>query len=1067
MNKAKKAAIAALACTMVLGAGAAALTGCGGGDTIHDDIVNGGFETGDLTGWKAEGDFAFDADGIVEEEAVEGLTVTVGGKVGKYYFNGLAATNATSTGTLTSEPFKLGGTGKIGFKLGAGSDKTKCYVEFIEHGTNTVLKKISNEAYDAGFIDDDLVRVVVDLSEHIGKDIYIKVTDNGTTQKSHEYFHLDDFVMYKTEAEVTAANTERSSYIKMYGRPVFENDTPDAKTVKNGNFEDGLNNWQVLEGDAFTPKSVQAATEKFNMAGTLREYNSNGNFLNGWVNGEEKGGVIRSTTFTLQETGIISFLLGNANHNEIYVAVCNDEAIGDIAKDTELFKVSAKEAFKDNALSVNMLRRYINASTYTPDGDAPVNLIGKKLYIKFVDAWENNDFGAAALDDVRCSMTEEEVVALEKDDYKWAMALTGRGSEEIRNTQKYYKEYNYLYELPVMRFVKTPQNLAVKAGTTPVDITDAIENVKASYSGAAETDFTYELVKVAYDGQEITTGFNALTLNKAGIATVTYRATYDGETLDGTFGIEVTDEHQIKNGGFETGDLTGWTVTEGEIHVNSAVNDAEYGWSGAPYNIGGKYHFDGTAAVDLETDTYTLKSENFVLGGAGVISFKLGGHTAVLRVYDVTSGVCLAEYENTAFADVEHAHVEKGNRSLTMTSFYADLSQFIGANLYIEIADITLASGGWYIAHFDDIVTYYEGETAIVLADLVGRTDTLIYTCEGGEKTCEVGWVEATNNITPELVMFTQKVNEYNEANAGSCDFTQYISNVEGAVIGVANPTLNKAITKVSDGTTDYTTGFNAFNLEAGKTYTATYTLTYNDGTQDYIANAMFTIKVLSQYEIRNGGFELGTLEGWTYEQGEGDGKITGDSALSTDETHWGEKIPLNKSGKYFFSGWNANTEEANAYKLTSTRFTLGGSGVISFKLGGNAAVLKVFKADGTQIAEYSNTEFADKNFPHIELGGRWATMTSFYADLHEYVGQELYIELHDKGAAAWGVAFFDEVVTYYEGTTSDVLATLATKNDTVALTCHGGAGELAEINHAEGETYDISWVLAENEYTA
>lgn len=83
--------------------------------------------------------------------------------------------------------------------------------------------------------------------------------------------------------------------------------------------------------------------------------------------------------------------------------------------------------------------------------------------------------------------------------------------------------------------------------------------------------------------------------------------------------------------------------------------------------------------------------------------------------------------------------------------------------------------------------------------------------------------------------------------------------------------------------------------------------------------------------------------------------------------------------------------------------------------------------------------------------------MTTFYADLHEYLGEELYIELHDIGNPnGWGVAFFDDIKTYYEGTTENVLTELSAKTDTVKIYCE-----------QEGDTTDIDWVLAENEHTA
>lgn len=1038
MNKAKTAAIAALACTMVLGAGAGVISGCKKKDkkpavTVHEDILNGGFETGDFTGWTASGEYAFDADGVVKEEAVDGLDVTVTGKVGEYYFNGLAAANATSTGALQSDPFTLGGTGKIGFKIGSGSAKDKCYVEFLEYGTDAVLAKVSNEAYDEGFIDDDLVRVVVDLSAHTGKNIYIKVTDSGSTQKSHEYLHLDDFVVYKTAAEVTAAEAERTNLIRQYGRPIFENDTPEAKTIKNGDFEDGLNNWLVLEGDAYTPRCIQPSSNKF---WTTREYNAEGSyFLDGFSVEEDRVGAIRSTTFTLAETGIISFLMGNTRQN-IYVAVCNEEAIGDIEAGTELFTVSSKDSFLDNSRSINMLRRYVDASVYTPEAteDVPapeaVNLIGKKLYIKLVDKRDGGDFGAICLDDVRCSMTEAEVKALEKSDYQWAMALAGRGSEEIKFTQEYYTKYDYLLPLEVLVVTDKADSVAVKAGATAVDLTQYLANVAAQYKDDAQKEhFTVEITSVNYKDADVTEGFEAFTLDASGMATVTYKVTYTEEAdvyTTATFKVEVTDKYQIMNGGFETGNLAGWEVTSGNVHADRAVSGADFGWSGASYNQGGSFHFDGAngAAVDEEKETYTLKSSEFELGGAGVISFKLGGKAAVLRVYEKVSGAMIAEYRNPAFADIEHAHVEKGNRSLTMTTYYADLSAFKGATLYIELADVETDS--WAILHADDIVTYYGGETAAVLAELSGKADAVVYTCEGGEKTTDIAWVAATNCAETDLVQIDTKADAYIEfttAQSGH-DLTQYISKVTGKVIGVANPVITTAITNVSDGTTNYTQGFESFSLEAGKTYTVTYTLTYNDGKEDLTASADFVIKVLNSYEIQNGSFETGDLTGWTVT----DGTAFADVNVLSETIYWGSR-DYNQEGNYHLDGWQGAGESATG-TIKSTTFTLGGTGKISFRLGGNSggggAYISVKKADGTEIARFHNTKQrpADGDSDPVAEAYMWLYTFDLTTISGVSLGDQLYIEIVDNATADWGLLFVDDIRTYHTDETFEALGT-------------------------------------------
>ena len=74
--------------------------------------------------------------------------------------------------------------------------------------------------------------------------------------------------------------------------------------------------------------------------------------------------------------------------------------------------------------------------------------------------------------------------------------------------------------------------------------------------------------------------------------------------------------------------------------------------------------------------------------------------------------------------------------------------------------------------------------------------------------------------------------------------------------------------------------------------------------------------------------------------------------------------------------------------------------------MGGNAAAVKVFKADGTPVGTYKANHFSDTNFPCEGDGdgkGSWG-------------GMRTHIDLLDTGNnGSWSHAFFDEVVTYYE----------------------------------------------------
>ena len=100
---------------------------------------------------------------------------------------------------------------------------------------------------------------------------------------------------------------------------------------------------------------------------------------------------------------------------------------------------------------------------------------------------------------------------------------------------------------------------------------------------------------------------------------------------------------------------------------------------------------------------------------------------------------------------------------------------------------------------------------------------------------------------------------------------------------------------------------------------------------------------------------------------------------------------------------------------------------------------------------------FSLENYPYVDRGCRTATMTTYLADLSAYRGETLYIEIADTvltGGENWGVAFFDDIVTYYE--TEPVLAEMY---DTVDLT--------SATSSAGVQAYRLPWAKAVNKITA
>ncbi|NLF20211.1 MAG: hypothetical protein GX588_02240, partial [Clostridiaceae bacterium] len=166
--------------------------------------------------------------------------------------------------------------------------------------------------------------------------------------------------------------------------------------------------------------------------------------------------------------------------------------------------------------------------------------------------------------------------------------------------------------------------------------------------------------------------------------------------------------------------------------------------------------------------------------------------------------------------------------------------------------------------------------------------------------------------------------------------------------------------------------------------------------------------------QVLNGGFEAGNLSGWevlTDIWQVQDGKYLG---VISAESYWNEALPYNQAGAYHLDGWSNGIPEGETWQLKSGTFTLGGSGFISVRMGGNAAAVRVYKADGTEVGYYKQSRFADQNFPSLAQGGSWADMGTYVMDLSDYLGEELYLVLCDEQVEGWAQSFFDEVVTNY-----------------------------------------------------
>ena len=155
-------------------------------------------------------------------------------------------------------------------------------------------------------------------------------------------------------------------------------------------------------------------------------------------------------------------------------------------------------------------------------------------------------------------------------------------------------------------------------------------------------------------------------------------------------------------------------------------------------------------------------------------------------------------------------------------------------------------------------------------------------------------------------------------------------------------------------------------------------------------------------YDLFNGGFEMGDVQGWW-----SDGEI---GLVTNANGYWGDNIPYNKDGEFLFTGVESHgadtMREGNRGTLTSSVFEIAGSGWISFKLGGGGSDLCY-----VQILDAVTNEVLARYHQQAQQD---AVLIQYVADLSAYMGKTVRIQVVDYASSGWGCVSFDSVKTYY-----------------------------------------------------
>ena len=327
-------------------------------DTREFRIVNGTFDNG-LEGWTLSNSNlgAVNAD---ETYWSENVPFNADGKFFNAYAFGDSGKDAieSAMGTLTSSAFKIGGSGWITYKLGGAKNADKVYLDVIEKDTGAILARYYNNA----FSDDNsqtavrgctLIAYKADLSQFIGKTVYIRLVDNGV--EDYGLFFADSFVTYY-------ASEEELAQVSNTANPVKHPDN--IYQVYNGGFDDGLQGWFVEttdnQGGDF---GVLSEVENELWGVNNQPYNNDGNFFK---NGHEPSkGYLQSNSFTVSENGWLTFKLGG-NSASSYVAILDANTGNELARFVNKNFVGDwgnNKGWEMYAYKVNLIESGISAGT--------------------------------------------------------------------------------------------------------------------------------------------------------------------------------------------------------------------------------------------------------------------------------------------------------------------------------------------------------------------------------------------------------------------------------------------------------------------------------------------------------------------------------------------------------------------------------------------------------------------------------------------------------------------------------------------------------------------------------
>ncbi len=580
-------------------------------------IINGGFETGDLTGWTASEEIGFVIADNKEYFNFLDPTPTTN-HTGNYYLDGYNQANNFSSegniGTLTSSKFVVGGSRWITFQLGGGKQKS-LRLELICDEEDTVIEVFNNYMFKDPERSIGLTTYAYQISEEfVGKKCYFRFVDNALSG-NFRAFTADNFVTYYPVGKEPNVDRENIFLANYTGNILKEKLNLDNATnnLKNGGFETGtLSGWSGDDG--FTLSTAETFFEQF-FPDNIPTYNKVGTYFLTTETNYDFQGTLTSEAFIVDGSGWITIKIGGNKTDNLYVSLMK---YVDDSEDIELAKFN-NNLFSDPYRSFAMTKYAYQI---------PEEYFGDILYFVINDyATSDTPFGAITIDEI----------------------IT------------YYE-----------------------VGNEP--LVDGVDCFYASYC------------------EVIPTGI--------------------GEKL----GLEDA-TNEIRNGGFETGDTTGWFTYDLEesyvVTSDGTLFEQYYPLNPPIYNATGEYFLTGFKFGEAEAGLNAIGSfysQAFIVGGTRWITFKMGGtnNQAIaleLYCYNVDGeDTLIAQFNNYLFSDPY--------RSIGMSNYgYQIPEEYLGKYCYLKLVDKANNSIAFGAISLDEVKTYYETAPTIFMGNPIVITN--------------------------------------------------------------------------------------------------------------------------------------------------------------------------------------------------------------------------------------------------------------------------------------------------------------------------------------------------------